>query len=116
MGRTRVIRKYVNRRLYDTAESRYVNLDDLRRLILEGHEIRVTDRASGADITTPVLLQIIGDGQRSGHAIFESELLCELIRLQASNGDAAWVGRLNAAFRDALQAPREHEAPLAASQ
>jgi len=68
MGQTRIIRKYVNRRLYDTTESRYVNLEDLRRLILEGHEIRVTDRASGDDITTPVLLQIIGDAQRGGHA------------------------------------------------
>ena len=109
MGQTRIIRKYVNRRLYDTTESRYVNLEDLRRLILEGHEIRVTDRASGDDITTPVLLQIIGDAQRGGHAIFKPELLCELVRLQAGNEDPALVTRLNSAFRDALRAPRDLE-------
>lgn len=116
MGQTRIIRKYVNRRLYDTTESRYVNLEDLRRLILEGHEIRVTDRASGDDITTPVLLQIIGDAQRSGHAIFKPELLCELVRLQAGNEDPALVARLNNAFREALRAPREHDTALAAGQ
>ena len=116
MGQTRIIRKYVNRRLYDTTESRYVNLEDLRRLILEGHEIRVTDRASGDDITTPVLLQIIGDAQRGGQAIFKPELLCELIRMQAGNEDPALVTRLNAAFHDALRAPRETPPAMAAGQ
>ena len=107
MSQVRVIRKYVNRRLYDTQESRYVNLDDLRRLILSGSEIRVTDRASGADITTPVLLQIVGDGQKDGRAIFEPALLCEIIRIQARNDDPALVGRLNRAFRDALAERRD---------
>ena len=116
MGQTRIIRKYVNRRLYDTTESRYVNLEDLRRLILEGHEIRVTDRASGNDITTPVLLQIIGDSQREGRAIFQPRLLCELIRLQAGEDDPALAVRLDAAFREALRPPRTHESTLAAGQ
>lgn len=107
MSQVRVIRKYVNRRLYDTKESRYVNLDDLRRLILEGNEIRVTDRASGDDITTPVLLQIVGDSQRGGKAIFEPALLCEIIRIQASNADPSLVSRLNRAFRDALNERRD---------
>ena len=66
MSEPRVIRKYVNRRLYDTVESRYVNLDDLRRVINAGGEIRVVDQASGRDITTTVLLQIIGEAERSG--------------------------------------------------
>ena len=102
MGQVRVIRKYVNRRLYDTQESRYVNLEDLRRLILEGNEIRVTDRASGDDITTPVLLQIVGDAQRGGKAVFEPGLLCEVIRVQSRGDDPAVIARLNRAFREAL--------------
>ena len=52
MSEPRLIRKYVNRRLYDTVESRYVNLEDLRRVINAGGEIRVVDQASGRDITT----------------------------------------------------------------
>lgn len=116
MGQTRIIRKYVNRRLYDTTESRYVNLEDLRRLILEGHEIRVTDRASGSDITTPVLLQIIGDSQRGGHAVFQPGLLCELIRLQSGDEDPSLAIRLDAAFREAMRTPRTHDQALAAGQ
>ena len=111
MGQVRVIRKYVNRRLYDTQESRYVNLEDLRRLILEGHEIRVTDRASGDDITTPVLLQIVGDAQRGGQAVFEPGLLCEVIRIQSRGNDPAMIARLNQAFRDALSEPRVESTP-----
>ena len=102
MGHVRVIRKYVNRRLYDTQESRYVNLEDLRRLILDGNEIRVTDRASGDDITTPILLQIVGEAQRSGKAAFEPDLLCEIIRVQSRGDDPAVIARLNQAFREAL--------------
>jgi polyhydroxyalkanoate synthesis repressor PhaR len=102
MGHVRVIRKYVNRRLYDTQESRYVNLDDLRRLILDDNEIRVTDRASGDDITTPVLLQIVGDAQRGGKAVFEPDLLCQIIRVQSRGDDPAVIARLNQAFRQAL--------------
>ena len=117
MSQVRVIRKYVNRRLYDTQESRYVNLEDLRRLILDGNEIRVTDRASGDDITTPVLLQIVGDAQRGGKAVFEPALLCEVIRVQASNEDPALVNRLNRAFREALtERPREQAPTLSVGQ
>jgi len=107
MGHVRVIRKYVNRRLYDTQESRYVNLEDLRRLILDGNEIRVTDRASGDDITTPILLQIVGEAQRSGKAAFEPDLLCEIIRVQSRGDDPAVIARLNQAFREALIEGRE---------
>ena len=51
MSQPRVIRKYVNRRLYDTQESRYVNLEELRRLIIEGEEIRVVERTTGNDLS-----------------------------------------------------------------
>ena len=115
MTQPRLIRKYVNRRLYDTAESRYVNLDDLRKLILEGEEIRVTERATGSDITTSVLLQIIGESQRDGSPLFEPQLLCEVIRASARETDPNLPARLTAALSDAL---REHErasAPSAAA-
>jgi len=102
MSQPRLIRKYVNRRLYDTTESRYVNLDDLRRLITNGQEIRVIERASGADITTSVLLQIIGESQKDTGALLEPGFLCELIRLSATSHDPGIAARLNAAFKAVL--------------
>ena len=111
MNQPRLIRKYVNRRLYDTTESRYVNLDDLRRLIVEGQEIRVTERASGNDITTTVLLQIIGESQKESEPLLEPGFLCELIRLSSTNPDPGLPARLHAAFKSVLAESRQFAPP-----
>ena len=58
----RVIKKYPNRRLYDTAESKYVTLNDVRKLVLDGVGFCVIDKKSGEDITRNILLQIIIGG------------------------------------------------------
>ncbi len=102
----RVIRKYVNRRLYDTVESRYVNLDDLRRVINTGGEIKVTDQATGKDITTTVLLQIIGEAERSGAPLLTADFLSALIRLAAKERDPGLGARLHTALNAALPESR----------
>jgi polyhydroxyalkanoate synthesis repressor PhaR len=102
MANPRLIRKYVNRRLYDTSQSRYVNLDDLRKLIVDGAALRVVDQSNGDDITTSVLLQIIGDAQRAGATLFNAEFLSDLVRLSAKDNDPTLPDRLNNALRDAL--------------
>lgn len=102
MSEQRLIRKYVNRRLYDTAQSRYVNLDDLRELITKGSHVKVVEQATGADITTPVLLQIIAEGQRGGTPLLSAEFLAGLIRLSAGDRDPELAGRLDRALRGAL--------------
>jgi polyhydroxyalkanoate synthesis repressor PhaR len=102
-----LIRKYVNRRLYDTSESRYVNLEDLRRVITGGGEIRVLDQSNGKDITTTVLLQIIGEAERSGAPLLNAEFLAALIRLAGKERDPGLADRLKAALGNA--AP-EHRA------
>jgi polyhydroxyalkanoate synthesis repressor PhaR len=102
MSEQRLIRKYVNRRLYDTIQSRYVNLDDLRDLITKGGEVKVVEQATGNDITTPVLLQIIAEGQRGGPPLLSPEFLAGLIRIAAAGGDAELPGRLDRALRGAL--------------
>ena len=58
-GNPRLIRKYANRRLYDTVQSRYVNLHDVRNLIVAGKYVKVEDQATKSDITNSILLQII---------------------------------------------------------
>jgi polyhydroxyalkanoate synthesis repressor PhaR len=105
MSEQRLIRKYVNRRLYDTAQSRYVNLDDLRELILKGSQVRIVEQATGADITTPVLLQIIADGQRGGAPLLSAEFLSGMIRLGAAERDPELAARLDRALKSAMSAP-----------
>ena len=81
----RVIRKYANRRLYDTQQSRYVTLEDLRRLILDEEPFRVEDAKSGEDLTRTILLSIIIEQEQAdGEAeVFSNDLLQQLIRVYA---------------------------------
>ena len=80
MSDLRVIKKYPNRRLYDTVESRYITLDDVRRLVLERIEFCVIDKRSQQDITRPVLLQVIADQEQRNGTILSQDFLAELIR------------------------------------
>ncbi|RUR32040.1 polyhydroxyalkanoate synthesis repressor PhaR [Vreelandella andesensis] len=79
----RVIRKYANRRLYDTQQSRYVTLEDLRRLIIEEEPFRVEDAKSGEDLTRTILLSIIIEQEQadSEAEVFSNDLLAQLIRV-----------------------------------
>ncbi len=76
----RVIRKYANRRLYDSQESRHITLDEVRRLIVAGERVRVEDAKSGEDLTRSILLQIIMEREEAGRPILSAELLEQLIR------------------------------------
>lgn len=80
MGDLRLIKKYPNRRLYDTLESRYITLNDVQRLVREGEEIRVSDSQSGEDITRAILIQIITEQEASGNPMFSTETLTHFIR------------------------------------
>jgi len=79
----RVIRKYANRRLYDTQQSRYVTLEDLRHLIIEEEPFRVEDAKSGEDLTRTILLSIIIEQEQadSEAEVFSNDLLAQLIRV-----------------------------------
>ena len=103
MKQPKLIRKYVNRRLYDTTQSRYVNLDDLRRLIIAGSDIKVIEQSSGEDITTTVLLQIIEDVQKTGAHLLRPAFLTQLIRLSDGAQDPALPDRLNDALCGATE-------------
>lgn len=79
----RVIRKYANRRLYDTEQSRYVTLEDLRELVLEDISFRVEDAKSGEDLTRTILLTIIIEQEQIGGdaEVFSNDLLAQFIRV-----------------------------------
>jgi polyhydroxyalkanoate synthesis repressor PhaR len=85
MSKSRVIKKYPNRRLYDTEISSYITLEEVRQLILDGEEFEVRDARSGEDLTRSVLLQIISEHEEHGQPIFSTRLLTQVIRFY---GDA----------------------------
>ena len=80
MSQGRIIKKYPNRRLYDTELSSYVTLEDVRQLIVEGEAFEVRDARSGKDLTRSVLLQILAEHEDIGQPIFSTQLLTTVIR------------------------------------
>ena len=76
----RVIKKYPNRRLYDTEISSYITIEDVRQLIVEGEEFEVRDAKSGEDLTRQVLLQIIAEHEQDGEPMLSTQLLSQIIR------------------------------------
>ena len=76
----RIIKKYSNRRLYDTATSGYITLEDVKQLVLEKIEIQVLEAKTNEDITLAVLLQIVLEQESLGKPIFTYEVLTQLIR------------------------------------
>jgi polyhydroxyalkanoate synthesis repressor PhaR len=91
-GGPRVIRKYPNRRLYDTVESRYVTLADIRRLVVERVDFVVLDRKSQQDITRSILLQVIAEQEGAGESLMSRDFLSQVIRSYGS-GLQELVGR-----------------------
>ena len=77
---TRVIKKYPNRRLYDTEISSYITIEDVRQLIVEGEEFEVRDARTGDDLTRCVLLQIIAEHEQDGEPVLSTQLLGQIIR------------------------------------
>jgi len=76
----RMIKKYPNRRLYDTANSGYITLADVKQMVLGGIEFKVVDAKTNDDLTRAILLQIILDEEAGGMPMFSSEMLAQLIR------------------------------------
>lgn len=74
-----VIRKYENRRLYDTAASRYVNLDDVARMVREGMDLQVVDARTGEDLTRVILTQVIMEDAKGRESGLPLDLLRKLI-------------------------------------
>lgn len=85
MAETRLIKKYPNRRLYDTAISSYITLADVKRLVLDGVEFEVVDAKTRTDLTRSILLQIISEEEEGGEPIFSSDLLAQIIRAYGGN-------------------------------
>ncbi len=80
----RVIKKYPNRRLYDTVESRYITLADIRRLVMDRVDFVVIDKKSQEDITRSILLQVIAEQEHTGEPLLSQDFLAQVIRSYGS--------------------------------
>lgn len=80
----RLIKKYPNRRLYDTKTSSYITLVDVKELVVKNEEFQVVDAKSGDDLTRSILLQIILEEEGGGAPMFSSDVLTQFIRFYGS--------------------------------
>src|SRR5262245_24491497 len=92
-----VIKRYSNRKLYDTQESRYVTLEELEELIRAGKEISVVDVSTGEDLTSVTLAQIILENERSHRATLPTAFLHQLVK----HGEA-WQDFLQRSLKQSL--------------
>lgn len=105
MSEPRIIKKYPNRRLYDTVISSYITLGDVKQLVMERTPFRVVDARSSADITRSILLQIISEQEERGNPIFTTEVLAHIIRFY---GDTL-QGMMGNYLEKSLQAFIDHQ-------
>jgi len=113
MQTERLIRKYANRRLYDTVASRHVTLEDLRQLIVGGNKIKVVDDKSGEDLTRAVLLQIISEQEQFGAPVLGADLLEMIIRFYGGPMQAVLSRYLEQAFTAMLRQQEAFQSEMA---
>jgi polyhydroxyalkanoate synthesis repressor PhaR len=102
----RVIKRYDNRKLYDTHARTYVTIDDLARLIAGGEDVVVLDQRSGEDLTTLILAQIVLEGIRARTASIPRQVLTRLVRLSKPGTVQERPSPLDAAGRALEEAER----------
>ncbi|WP_132289769.1 polyhydroxyalkanoate synthesis repressor PhaR [Marinobacterium mangrovicola] len=102
----RILRKYTNRRLYDTSRSCYVTLEDVKQLVLNGEQFQVQDSKTGNDLTRNILLQIISEQEAEGHGtLLTNQVLQQLIRFY---GDSM-QGMMSQYLEQSIAAFLEHQ-------
>ena len=102
MSDPRVIKKYPNRGLYDTVESRYITLADVRRLVVEKIDFVVVDKKNNADITRSILLQVIAEQEHLPEPILTQDFMVNVIRSYGSNAQSAVSGHLEQSLKQFL--------------
>ena len=105
----RVLKKYPNRRLYDTQSSSYITLADVKQMVLDGEDFEVRDAKSGDDLTRSILLQIILEEESAGAPMFSTQSLAQIIRFYGH----AMQGAMGAVLEQNLKAAAQMQAQLA---
>ena len=95
----RLIKKYPNRRLYDTQTSKYITLDDARQMVVDEVPFKVVDQKTGEDLTRAILLQIIMEQENSGDSMFNTDVLTNFIRNYSETSRENFSGYLQASLQ-----------------
>ena len=98
MASERIIKKYPNRRLYDTEQSKYITLADVRGLVMNCVRFRVLDTSSNEDITRQILMQIIIEEEAGGKPLFTADMLAQLIRFYGGTMQGLFTRYLEESF------------------
>jgi len=107
-AQVRLIKKYPNRRLYDTKTSSYITLADVKQMVVKNEDFQVVDAKSNEDLTRQILLQIILEEESAGAPMFSSDLLSQMIRSYGS----AMQGFMGTYLEKNLQAFQEMQKAL----
>lgn len=114
-NQVRLIKKYPNRRLYDTKTSSYITLVDVKQMVLKQEEFKAVDAKSGEDLTRQILLQIILEEESSGAPMFTSDALSQMIRTYGNAMQGMMGGYLEksiGAFQDMQKSLQEQSNKL----
>ncbi|WP_138516159.1 polyhydroxyalkanoate synthesis repressor PhaR [Rhodoferax bucti] len=104
----RVIKKYPNRRLYDTDTSTYITLAEIKQLVMDSESFAVVDAKTGEDLTRSILLQIILEEEANGSPMFTTPVLSSIIRFYGH----AMQGMMGGYLEKNMQALMEMQAPM----
>jgi len=105
----RILKKYPNRRLYDTLTSAYITLADVKKMVLDGASFEVRDAKTGDELTRAILLQIILEEETGGVPMFSSQMLAQIIRFYGH----AMQGVMGSYLENNLQALAEMQGRFA---
>ena len=108
----RVLKKYPNRRLYDTRNSSYITLADVKQMVLAGEDFEVRDAKTGEDLTRSILLQIILEEESGGVPMFSTSMLANIIRFYGHT----MQGAMGSMLERNLQAFAEMQKQLVSGQ
>jgi polyhydroxyalkanoate synthesis repressor PhaR len=106
--KTRLIKKYPNRRLYDTQTSAYITLGDVKALVIRNEDFTVVDAKTEEDLTRSVLLQIILEEESAGSPLFSAQMLAQMIRFYGN----AMQGMMGAYLEQTMQAFQEIQSKM----
>ena len=104
-----LIKRYGNRRLYNTETSSYVNYQDLVKMIRDGHDIQVVDSKTKADVTKAVLMQVILEEEKNNNSILPASFLLQLIRSQEAAAQDFFKNYLSSSFEAYLKTKEEFD-------
>jgi len=107
-----IIKKYENRRLYDSSSSRYVNLEEVAQMVQDGREVQVLDAATGEDLTRLVLTQIIVEQAKTPGSAFPLDILRQMVAATNRAGQETALNYAKAMFELYQNAYRSLPSPL----